>query len=86
MGSEPIRGLLTFQRRLAGALARSGLAIMPTYRFQPHLTLTYGHKGQDVRAIDGISWLVEDFVLIESFHGERRHEQLDQWMLRTSER
>lgn len=56
---------------------------MPAYKFSPHVTLHYDWPGPALREdIEPIRWLVDTLLLIESFHGERRHEELCRWPLR----
>ena len=48
----------------------------------PHVTLGYGdRRDRGVRAIDGISWLVDELVLVRSWHGRTLHEELGRWTL-----
>jgi len=48
----------------------------------PHVTLGYGHReGRGVQPIDGISWLVDELVLVRSWHGRTWHEELGRWRL-----
>lgn len=72
--SEQIEGALAFQRALRAELMREGIGL-PVYNFRPHITLSYGRDGLGSAPIDPISWLVEDFRLIESVHGEGRHSE-----------
>ncbi len=55
---------------------------LPSYRLDPHMTLDYrGHPRG--RLLDRpIAWMIEDFSLIESVHGETRHIELGRWQLR----
>jgi len=65
--SEPVRGALAFHGRFVAALNRAGITL-PRYRFQPHVTLDYRREWPGRRAIDPVSWLVEEVLLIESVH------------------
>lgn len=80
-GSETMRGTVNFQRTLVGALAEYDLTIAPKYAFRPHITLDYRNTARCDRAIDAISWRVEDYLLVESVHGEGRHVLLGRWPL-----
>ena len=79
--SDTIRGLIAFQRVLVGALIRGQVVDRRRYVFRPHITLSYGCSTARAQDIDGISWLVEYFVLIESVHREGRHVELGRWPL-----
>jgi len=75
-----MRELRAFQRRLVRCLIAFGIPI-PAYRFAPHLSLAYGATPDRRIAIPPINWLVEEYLLIRSIHGEGRHEVLDRWPL-----
>lgn len=70
--SERLRGAVAFQRALVRAVLRQGL-ILPSYRFDPHVTLAYGNHIVGDVGIDPISWRVEDIRLIESIVGTATH-------------
>jgi 2'-5' RNA ligase len=81
-GSEPIRGALRFQETLRRAFRDAGLTV-PRQMPRPHITLDYRWSGPAGREpIDPISWRVDDYVLIESVHGEGRHIEHGRWPLR----
>lgn len=71
-GSEPIEGALAFYDALRSALTRERVPL-PGYSFRPHITLNYHRDGLGSGQILPLSWLVEDFRLIESVYGEGRH-------------
>ncbi|WP_375403788.1 2'-5' RNA ligase family protein [uncultured Sphingomonas sp.] len=78
-GSRVMEGARRFERRLVETLThRVG---MPRYRFAPHLTLAYGHTVRRNEHIDAVSWLVEEYLLVESVYGEGRHVLLGRWPL-----
>ncbi|PAX06862.1 2'-5' RNA ligase family protein [Sphingomonas lenta] len=78
-GSEPIRGVLRFQRALARLLAAHGFG--GRYAFRPHVTLAYGQAPRQAHAVDVVSWTAHDYLLVESVVGEARHELLGRWPL-----
>lgn len=80
--SEPIRGYVAFQRDLAAAMTRAGLEPRPGWRFSPHMTLRYGGLQRIDEGLDGISWIADELVLIDSILGEHHHETLARWPLR----
>jgi len=77
-GSEPIRGFLAF--RAAFQKAMSTRMSYRKHRTPPHVTLVYKRLSGS-RRIDTISWLVEEFLLIESIQGEGRHIERGRWQL-----
>jgi 2'-5' RNA ligase len=81
--SEPLEALRMFRERLGFALMRAGVAFRQSGKFTPHMTLLYGGQPMPEQEIEPISWLVEDFVLIDSFIGETRHVEVGRWPLRS---
>jgi 2'-5' RNA ligase len=81
--SEPLEALRMFRERLGFALMRAGIAFEQSGRFNPHVTLLYGGQPMPEIEIEPISWLVEDFVLIDSFVGETKHVEVGRWPLRS---
>ena len=81
--SEPLEALRMFRERLGFALTRAGIGFRQSGRFTPHVTLLYGGQPQPEIEIEPISWLVEDFVLIDSLIGETKHIELGRWPLRS---
>ena len=75
---EALRAARAFHRALIRHLARSGL-ILPTRRFDPHLTLVYGQDSDRRLAIDPIGWTVNELLLIRS--GDGRHKDVRRWPL-----
>ena len=81
--SEPLEALRMFRERLGFALMRAGIEFAQGGRFSPHVTLLYGGQPRPEQEIEPISWLVEDFMLIDSFIGETRHIEVGRWPLRS---
>jgi len=81
--SEPLEALRMFRERLGLALMRAGIAFEQTGRFSPHVTLLYGGQPMPEMEIEPISWMVEDFTLIDSVIGETRHIEVGRWPLRS---
>lgn len=80
--SEPLEALRMFRERLGFALMRAGIPFRQG-GFNPHVTLLYGGQPMPEIEIEPISWLVEDFVLIDSIIGETRHVEVGRWPLRS---
>lgn len=56
---------------------------LPAYRLHPHMTVNDRGGGRPGRLLaQPIAWLVDEFVLVESVHGETRHVELGRWRLR----
>lgn len=75
---------VTGLNRLGDALAE-GQGLRPR-RFEPHISLIWGAGALAERAVPPLVWMVREFVLIHSIHGEGRHEVLGRWPLRSEER
>ncbi|MBC9033353.1 hypothetical protein IAG41_13230 [Sphingomonas sp. JC676] len=74
-----MRPMRDFQRALVMRLATFGLITLD-YDFDPHVSLAYTDwQPRNIR-IDPISWRVEEFLLVNSIHGEG-HELLGRWPL-----
>jgi len=81
--SEPLEALRMFRERLGFALMRAGIAFRQSGGFTPHVTLLYGGQPMPEQEIEPISWLAQDFVLIDSLVGETRHIEVGRWPLRS---
>ncbi len=80
--SEPLLGALECQAHVLEMVRHYGLDLPSKAAPTPHVTLGYGHRDtQGVRAIDGISWLVDELVLVRSWPGRSWHEELGRWRL-----
>ena len=56
---------------------------LPAWRLDPHMTIDHRADGRPGRLLDRpIAWLVEEFMLVESVHGETRHIEWGRWRLR----
>ena len=54
---------------------------LPAHHLDPHMTLDH-RGGRPGRLLDQpIAWLLEEFVLVESVHGESRHLEWGRWRL-----
>lgn len=80
--SEPLVGALECQAHVIERVRHYGLDLPRQAAPTPHVTLGYGdRRDRGVRAIDGISWLVDELVLVRSWHGRTLHEELGRWRL-----
>ena len=80
--SQPLIGALQAQAHVLDMLRHYGLDLPDKAAPVPHVTLGYGHRDSGgVQPIDGISWLVDELVLVRSWHGRTWHEELGRWTL-----
>lgn len=70
------------QRSIIGAMGGAGVAVRPGWSFSPHQTLFYREGAPEQRRIEGFVWSVEQFVLLCSHVGHRRHDILGSWTLK----
>ena len=70
--------------RLGDAMARNGLRGGPARSFTPHMTLLYDLRHIETCAVEPVSWIVRELVLVHSRHGETRHIWLGRWPLHES--
>src|ERR1700754_796841 len=68
--SQPLVGALECQAHMLDMLRHYGSEPGRDAAPVPHITLGYGTRdARGVRPIDGISWLVDELVLVRSWHG-----------------
>ncbi|MCO5398832.1 RNA 2',3'-cyclic phosphodiesterase [Ralstonia soli] len=80
LGGEGVAELMTFQAVLGEALQHAGVPV-PRGHFKPHVTLLYDRGGFAPKAVEPISWTVREFVLIHSWLGKTRYDELGRWPL-----
>jgi 2'-5' RNA ligase len=73
--------LMEFQKSLLKELILHGLPCKRNPKFNPHVTLSRGSKEIPKQAIERISWMVADIVLVQSLIGQGRHIHLGRWKL-----
>lgn len=79
-GGSALRHLRELQRLLVKRLTALGLCL-PRYLFRPHMSLAYGAAPERTIPIAPIGWQVHELQLVESIHGEGRHETLARFEL-----
>ncbi|WBO22464.1 2'-5' RNA ligase family protein [Sphingomonas abietis] len=80
--SRPLLGARGCQDYVVETARHYGLDLARQAAPSPHVTLGYSYGGpRGVRPIDGISWLVDELVLVRSWHGRTLHEELGRWTL-----
>lgn len=80
VGEDSVAALMAFQAALTEALQRTGVPV-PRGQFKPHVTLLYDRGGFAPKAIEPIAWTVREFVLIHSWLGKTRYDELGRWSL-----
>lgn len=81
LGSDGVAELTAFQLALGQSLERAGLPVRQA-PFKPHVTLLYDRGGFAPKAVEPIGWTVREFVLIHSWLGKTRYDELGRWPLR----
>jgi 2'-5' RNA ligase len=80
-GDDGIAGVYALHDELHRALAEAGLVRPRARDFEPHLTLLRDRIAAPEEFIEPVRWRVQEFVLLDSVHGEGRHELLGRWAL-----
>jgi len=80
-GEEGVAGAFGLHRTLHEALVGAGVSRPPRALFEPHLTLLHKERDRPPEFIAPVRWWVREFLLIDSIHGEGRHEVLGRWRL-----
>jgi len=78
LGCDGAARLMAFQLALGEALQRAGLPV-PHGHFKPHITLLYDRGGFAPKSVEPVTWTVRDFVLIHSWLGRTRYDELGRW-------
>ena len=81
LGDEGVGGLMAFQAALGEALQHAAVPV-PRGHFKPHITLLYDRGGFAPKAVEPITWTVREFVLIHSWLGKTRYDELGRWALK----
>jgi len=82
--SQPLAGALECQAHCLAMMRHYGLDLPRAALPVPHVTLGYGYRYREnrgVRPIDGVGWLVDELLLVRSWPGRTRHEELGRWRL-----
>jgi 2'-5' RNA ligase len=80
-GDEGMAGVYALHDAIHRALAAAGVVRPRPRDFEPHLTLLRDRIAAPEEIIEPVSWRVREFVLLDSVHGEGRHELLGRWVL-----
>ncbi|HEX4742922.1 MAG TPA: 2'-5' RNA ligase family protein [Caulobacteraceae bacterium] len=80
-GDEGMIGADMLYGEIHAALAGAGLIELRARPFTPHLTLSWEDGPRAERVIEPIAWRVPEFHLVDSVHGQSRHDVLGKWAL-----
>jgi 2'-5' RNA ligase len=80
-GDEGVAGVYALHDAIHRLLAEAGLVHPRARDFEPHLTLLRDRMVAAEEVVEPVSWPVREFVLLDSIHGEGRHEVLERWAL-----
>lgn len=69
------------QRCIERCVTAAGFPVRHRFRFNPHVTLAYGHGAGPTLHIPPIGWAPDEVVLIESWVGRTRYRVLGRWPL-----
>jgi 2'-5' RNA ligase len=84
LGDDGVIGLRILHRVLGEALGKTFAGRwQPRRFFTPHIRLLYDRLRVAERPIAPVTWMVREFVLVNSLVGLGRHEVLARWTLRT---
>jgi 2'-5' RNA ligase len=79
--SAALGELTAFSQRLGDVLGGAPGGASRAH-FTAHLTLLYGERKFEPRAIEPLTWTVRDFVLIDSWLGKTRYVEKGRWPLK----
>lgn len=82
LGDEGVFGVYALHAAIHQALAEAGLRRPWEPSFTPHLTLLRDFHETPSEFVSPVTWIVRDFRLVDSLHGEGRHDVLGAWPLR----
>lgn len=80
LGGDGVMDLMPLQQKLGGAMVRRNLHV-GGYVFNPHCTIAYDSRDHADVAIEPVSWVAREFVLIESWVGLTQHHVRGRWRL-----
>ncbi|WP_309683790.1 2'-5' RNA ligase family protein [Polaromonas sp.] len=81
-GKAGLERTMAFQEALGKAMVTTQLGHCVDARFTPHMTLTYDKRHVPEQAIEPVSWMARELVLVHSLIGQTRHIHLARWPLR----
>lgn len=80
-GTERVGNVRTLQRSLGDEMRLAGLGRWVEGSFTPHLTLLYDDRAVAAQAIEPITWMCREIVLVHSVMGKHRNIVLGRWPL-----
>jgi 2'-5' RNA ligase len=76
-----VRSLEALHAAIGTRMAAAGLARLVKPAFVPHVTLLYDDRSVAPRAIEPVTWIVREFVLVHSLLRRTEHRVLGRWEL-----
>ena len=74
--------VLALHAQLAGSLLNRGVGVRAQPKLEPHMTLLYDYRSiPETILSQPIVWTANSFVLINSFVGQAKHVEIDEWPL-----
>ena len=81
VGDDGLIGVRLLHTAIHKALAAGTMAPRREPEIWPHVSLLWDRGEAPPQFVEPITWKVRDFVLLDSPHGEGRHEVLGRWLL-----
>jgi len=81
LADEGDYGVRNLHSEIHEALAERNLVPGRERQFTPHLTLLRDRRETPEETISNLEWRVREFRLVDSLHGEGRHDLLGSWTL-----
>lgn len=82
LGEDGVIGVQILHAAIHKALVTGTMAPRREPEIWPHVSLLWDKAQPPREFVDPISWTAREFVLLDSPHGEGRHEVLGRWPLR----
>lgn len=81
LGDDGVTGVQQLYAAIHKALAMGTMAPRREPEIWPHVSLLWDRAEAPRQFVEPISWMAREFVLLDSPHGEGRHEVLGRWPL-----
>lgn len=81
LGDDGVTGAELLHAAIHKALAAGTMAPRREPQIWPHVSLLWDKAQPPREVVDPISWMAREFVLLDSPHGEGRHEVIGRWPL-----
>jgi 2'-5' RNA ligase len=81
LGDEGVTAAELLHTAIHKALAAGTMAPRREPQFWPHVSLLWDKTMVPKTVVEPVSWMIQEFVLLDSVFGEGRHEVLGRWAL-----